>query len=289
MPRRRDVSALMQQPLRMLRKSLPAAVDGDVTALHQARVATRRLREALPLASDDRQGRKVEKTVRRITRALGPVRESDVAADMLEELAHAGRASRVAMAHLRHAVDAERETRRERMRRRLEACDLAGFMKRARTVADPGRSVAEPAEQLRRARARAAVRAARLTDAVEEASGLYVPTRLHDVRISVKRLRYALELVRELSGSRRTARLAALKRMQDLLGKMHDLEMLVARIRALKGAAGAPSPQVSAELDDVVRRIENECRLLHGHYVASRDTLLRICAEAIAGAPSRAA
>src|SRR3712207_6954937 len=50
--------------------------------------------------------------------------------------------------------------------------------------------------------------------------------RSHEVRIAVKKLRYALELVRELSGSRATAHLRTLKKVQDLLGRMHDFEIL---------------------------------------------------------------
>ena len=62
---------------------------GDVTSVHRARVASRRLREVLPVLAEaagsdalDRGG----KQVRRITRALGPVRELDVALGHLAEM-----------------------------------------------------------------------------------------------------------------------------------------------------------------------------------------------------------
>ena len=58
---------------------LPAARDGHAESIRQARVATRRLREALPLLAPGPRGRALGKTVRRLTRALGPVRELDVA------------------------------------------------------------------------------------------------------------------------------------------------------------------------------------------------------------------
>ena len=80
--------------------------------------------------------------------------------------------------------------------------------------------------------ARAARRAEGLRAAIENAAGIYLPDRLHEVRIAVKKLRYALEIARDLSGSRATARIRTLKRVQDLLGRMHDLEMLIARTRA---------------------------------------------------------
>ena len=70
-------------------RSLPAARAGEVSAIHQARVATRRLREALPLVARGAPGRKLARAVRRLTRALGPVRELDVALLTLGELARA--------------------------------------------------------------------------------------------------------------------------------------------------------------------------------------------------------
>jgi CHAD domain-containing protein len=40
---------LVRQHIRVLGRTLPAARDGNVASLHEARVATRRLRAALPL------------------------------------------------------------------------------------------------------------------------------------------------------------------------------------------------------------------------------------------------
>src|ERR1044072_4587644 len=55
---------------------LPAAIAGDDAGVHQARVASRRLREAVPvLAADTKVRRKAERKIRRVTQALGTVRE----------------------------------------------------------------------------------------------------------------------------------------------------------------------------------------------------------------------
>ncbi len=112
---------------------------------------------------------------------------------------------------------------------------------------------------------------------MDNAAGIYLPDRLHQVRIAVKKLRYALEIAQDLSGSRATARIRTLKRVQDLLGRMHDLEMLIARTRAIQSRAGAPNLQLSADLDRLVRRLENECRRLHARYMNERKSLQRIC------------
>jgi CHAD domain-containing protein len=137
------------------------------------------------------------------------------------------------------------------------------------------------------ARQRAARRAQRLHAAIENAASIYLPDRLHQVRIAVKKLRYAMEIAQDLSRSRATARLLALKRAQDLLGRMHDLEVLIARTRAVQGSPTASSLRLSADLDEVVRRLETECRQLHGHYIAQRRTLLAIGDHVIAQANAR--
>ena len=73
---------LLNQRLTTLVDAMPAAQAGDMRSVHQARVATRRLREALPVlrvSVDGDEITRVRRQVRRMTRALGPVRELDVA------------------------------------------------------------------------------------------------------------------------------------------------------------------------------------------------------------------
>jgi CHAD domain-containing protein len=128
-----------------------------------------------------------------------------------------------------------------------------------------------------KARNRARQRAERVALAIENAAGLYLPDRLHEVRVAVKKLRYTLELEERFTASRATARLRTLKNAQDLLGRMHDLEVLIARTRRIQSSPGASSLKVSADLDRLVRRLENECRQLHAHFIASRKGLLSLC------------
>ena len=96
----------------------------------------------------------------------------------------------------------------------------------------------------------------------------------HEVRIAVKKLRYAMEVSRELSGSRALARIRTLKEAQDLLGHMHDHEVLIARVRGIQSST--PNLRLSGDLDKLVRRLETEARQIHGQYVALRKKLLAI-------------
>ena len=79
---------LLRQRLETLIDAMPAAQSGDVRSVHQARVATRRLREALPVLRKSLNADAIDRArqrVRRMTRALGPVRELDVSLAHLDE------------------------------------------------------------------------------------------------------------------------------------------------------------------------------------------------------------
>jgi CHAD domain-containing protein len=287
---------LVQQRLQALAEMLPGAEVGDVHAVHQARVATRRVREALPLVASPAKGRKLKRAMRRLTRSLGPVRELDVALQMLDELAESRDVPRTAINCLRQAVRDERNRLQRHLIKAVARCDFQKLGKRALAAArkhDAAAAREGPsgrARQLAEARLRAAGRAERVRDAIDNAAMIYLPDRLHEVRIAVKKLRYSMEIVRELSGSRAMARINTLKASQDLLGRMHDVEVLIARTRAIQGSSKASSLRLSADLDRLVRRLETESRQLHGHYIAMRPRLLAICDHVIdAAEPSRRA
>ena len=272
---------VIRQRLAALARALPAARRGDVNGVHQARVATRRLREALPLLAGRRLGRKLRKQVQRVTRGLGPVRELDVALLTLDQIHASGDAPEGGVRRLHEVIGEERGRLLLEMLRRIDRLDLKKLQKKAlgnglREV--PGKSATrEHRKPLEQADARAARRGADVRAAIDNAAGIYLADRLHAVRIAVKKLRYAMEIARELRGSRAQARLRTLKRVQDLLGRMHDLEVLIARTRALQSAGILRDLKLSSELDRLVRFLETECRLLHVRYMNERKALLAIC------------
>jgi CHAD domain-containing protein len=279
MKRTNPSELIIRQRLSALSRTLPGARKGDVQAVHQARVATRRIREALPLVARGRTGKSLKKSVRKLTRALGPVRELDVALMNLDQLRNSGDVSEAAIARLRQLITEERQRLGAEMVRLISHFNLEKFQKRAvEAVAHgPEPSGSRDPRRVAAALGRAARRAEGLRAAIDNAAGIYLPDRLHQVRITVKKLRYALEIAQDLSGSRATARVRTLKRVQDLLGRMHDLEMLIARTRAVQGRSEASNLSLSADLDRLVRRLENECRRLHARYMNERKALLRIC------------
>lgn len=283
---------LLQQRVGGLRRTLRGVRAGDVRSVHQARVATRRLRAALPLVEAGKAGRRLERMARELTRMLGPVRELDVARLMLDEFDRAADVPATAVDCLRRVIEHERWTLHRDAARWIDEVDIDRLQRKALRALERKPRVAKgpPDRQLQvaAARRRAARRAERLQGVVDAAGTMYLPDRLHQVRIAVKKLRYALEVVRDLSGSRAEARIRALKRLQDLLGRMHDLEVLIARTRALQSAS-VPDLQLSADLDQLVRRLETEARQLHAHYITLRRPLLDICTRVMAIVQSRRA
>ena len=247
--------ALLRQRLVSLLQAMPAAQAGDETSVHQARVASRRLREALPVlgarADEDKLDR-VQRRVRRITRAMGPVRELDVTLLLLAELEGKGAAPVRAIERVRKAVIDERQKRRREMLDEITPSRLDKLTRRLVRVAAPEPRTHVPRNALTEAAVQSSQRARNLKAAIERAGGIYLADRLHRVRVEAKKLRYALEIQRELARSRSTAGLNRLKTEQDLLGRMHDLEILIDQgARRAEQAESARSPRhVGAEQAD---------------------------------------
>ncbi len=288
--------ALLRQRLVTLLSAMPAAQAGDESSVHQARVASRRLREALPLlgvAADASALGQAQKRVRRITQALGPVRELDVCLQLLAEFEGKSAAPPRAVARVREAITAERDKRRREMLDAITPSHLDKLRRKLVQVAAPGVPGLVPADGAAEALSQAGERAVRLRAAIERAGGIYLPDRLHRVRIAAKKLRYALEIHRELMRSRSAARLNRLKAQQDLLGRIHDLEVLIDRTRLVQEGLAASNRRGTAELDALVRLLEDECREGHAAYMHARPGLLKLCEDVIAtareGRPTAAA
>lgn len=280
--------ALLRQRLVSMLRAMPAAQAGDEVSVHQARVASRRLREALPvlgaradLAAIDRAG----KRVRRITRALGPVRELDVTLMLLAELDGKRTTPQRAIARVRAAVLEERQKRRRSMLEEMSPSRLEKLRKRLVQVAAPDARGQVSRNALAEAAQQASLRARSLKAAIERAGGIYLADRLHRVRIEAKKLRYALEIQRELTRSRSTARLTRLKQQQDLLGRVHDLEVLIERTREVQARLAPTNRRAMAELNRLIRAVEDECREGHSAYMRGRPALLKLC-DAVISEPA---
>jgi CHAD domain-containing protein len=257
-----------------LKRHLAGARDGDARDVHQARVASRRLREAVPVLTlgvkRSRAG-KARRKIRRLTKALGTVRELDVTLHLLDELTAKETLPRLALEEVRAHVVAERDHRRAVMLRRL---DRVNVEKLDRRLASVGAALAESQSEAWRSAlgSRLMKRQKALRAAIADAGQLYAEEKLHQVRIASKKLRYAIELAADAGVKSAAAPLRAIKRAQDTLGRLHDLQILQQHVAAVQAAsAGHPPPH--GGLDVVSRALEDECRHLHAAYVAMSPKL----------------
>jgi CHAD domain-containing protein len=281
---------LFRKRLDALTRDAQGIYEGDVAALHATRVASRRLRELLPtLELDAKTARDLQRRLKKFTKALGAVRELDVMLLLIQELHRNPDCSRRGLKHVgalvRQAQAAAHERlvsrfpldRIHRLTRRLERAGrhLNADDRRGRTHRDrrPKRA------WLWMLDAQATRRAARVQSAIQSAGAVYRLEGLHEVRIALKKLRYAAELGAEARQTRSSADIAALKTAQDLLGRLHDQEVLITRIRQAQVSLSPPNLTIWRELASLVRAIEDDCRALHARYIRDRPKLMAIAGK----------
>jgi CHAD domain-containing protein len=250
--------------VRALEHELSAARTGEVDAVHKARVATRRLREAVPLTLERGKGKRLLRRLKRLTRALGPLRELDVALASLAD--RAGRRRTPGLAALRRHLASERKSALRRLREAMDRPRAARLLQRLhqqvrRVEAGDG---ARPSAHARRRLIDRVVDGARtLREAVDASGAMFIVERIHAVRIEAKRLRYALELAGELQLARTGTIVARLKAVQDILGELHDLDVLRAHATVIHATGGAHAH----DLQWLSASLEEEARHLHARYL----------------------
>jgi CHAD domain-containing protein len=253
---------------------LPLVRDGDVGGVHDARVTTRRLRETLPLFArsfpDD--VRRVTRLVRSAGRKLGRVRELDVMAAELKR-----RSARMPMAQ--HAISSACATlgrRQESARRRLvKTLDRLRLERRDQFRLRHRRDWWHPFDHTLATGwaavlgTRIAHRARDLRRGIDHAGGVYFPKRLHAVRVAAKKLRYSAELAIEGGVWDCDAAIADVKRTQDILGRLHDAEVLLDSLGGLVGKADVDDREIAILTND----LQGEIAERHTKYLAQRERL----------------
>ncbi|HWW88248.1 MAG TPA: CHAD domain-containing protein, partial [Vicinamibacterales bacterium] len=218
--------------------------------------------------------------LRRVTQRFGTVRELDVLLVLIDELHLSWPHHGDALARVAVVVAKDRDEARERLARQLPIGELRRLIgKLGRIAADlakheeSGVKKAEGRGWLWAIDARIVRRASQVRLTMHDAGSVYVPERLHAVRIAVKKLRYACELPAEIMAARTTAELRVLKRSQEVLGRMHDLQVLIDRVRQVQATLTPPNIAVWRGLDRLVSALDDDCRRLHARYMRSRPPL----------------
>ncbi|MGE3842900.1 MAG: CHAD domain-containing protein [Vicinamibacterales bacterium] len=272
--------ALLARQIEALEAQLSEAVQGSVKGIHQARVASRRLREVLPIVgppAGKRHLQEAERRIRDLTRLLGPVRELDVSLELLAEL-KVTPAAAAAFPPLRALVAAERQHRRRRLTATLDGKLARATLRSVRAVLE---RIATTSDSSWRDRAteRARTRAATFITTMYAVGALFDSARLHAVRIAAKKLRYAVELVDDAGLFHTGKALDVLKRTQEQLGRLHDLQVVLVFARAPELAAGPRRNELAA----LREQLERECHVEHGRYLRRRKRLLAVADRIIDG------
>jgi CHAD domain-containing protein len=270
---------LVRRPLAALLRQWPLAAADDVEAIHQTRVATRRLREFVPILAGGPEGSgapTLRRRLRDITRLYGPSRELDVSGMTLTAIERRSPVRAAAIASVRAHVERERAKAGRVRRQAARGVDLAGLAAWARELAGWADSPVATRTCAARAAARLDRRVHELQEALLGAGLIFAPAPLHRVRVALKKCRYALEVSARLGRFRLAGSMRRLKRMQDLLGDLHDLQVLAGHARDAAAADPASKrPPVEALISD----IDDEIRALHARFVIERGGLVGVLAR----------
>src|SRR5262252_3184077 len=246
LPEHRDLAFWMKRTLEELAqlRSNPSA-----DAVHDFRVAIRRCRSvAAAIAEIDPHPdwQELRGCVRKVFRSMGELRDAQIMeawlrdlrphddplkSRLIEALQCGQEAAQAKALHLASRFDEKRWTELARV--------LHARLKKIPADGDAARCLAlerlEEAKELHR-------RALRTEK----------PLPWHELRISLKRFRYTLEL---LVPSLHAKWIDSLKRVQDVLGDIHDLDMLVEK---LSGTHAESNPELAKDLQTRIARIRQE-------------------------------
>ncbi|MCR4375983.1 MAG: CHAD domain-containing protein [Acidobacteria bacterium] len=260
----------LDEQVRRFARALAGARRGEVAGVHQARVASRRLREILPVAAwagpGDLAGRARDE-VRRVTQLLGPVRELDVTRGYLEDAAARHAWELPVVEHLREGLARDRRERQAAATAALRQESTKQMLRDVRQVVRDLAAAGHTAAWEKRLDRRRRKRAKALGASLDDLGTLYVPTRLHAVRIATKKLRYSLEADRAIRRAALTSDIRTLESAQEALGHLHDLQILQDRLHRAGREAGA-TRALMAQLRRMSAELEGECRQLHAQVLA---------------------
>jgi len=232
-------NALAQRLGQMREQIAPVRKANDIEAVHQMRVASRRLRAALAIFLDalpKGKAKRWRKQVRKVTSALGAARDADVQIDFVDKVLEQ------TDDHKLHAglkrLKLRLSQRRDRMQSKVDAAmdelersALFTTMPRdlhAINVEAQMAGVDEQSDALRRhARCVIQRRLEELLAYEQFVNQPHMTEPLHEMRIAAKRLRYTMEVFAPVYAGQLDRPLKHIKRVQSQLGDLHDMDVWI--------------------------------------------------------------
>lgn len=228
--------------LEKIRKHEPKAREGhDSDAVHDMRVATRRLRSALDLLEaaptfDAKRLHALRKHLRKLSHALGGVRDLDVFLKRLEKYEGEHPDAAGGLRPLRRTLEHQHKSARRNLVRTLDSGKLRRTLDQVETFAtETAETFGDPRPVLVRHFAPSALWG-RYEDVLRfESEVADAPEReLHQLRIACKRARYAVEFFETALGEGSKEIETALIDVQDHLGELQDCVVALATIERIR-------------------------------------------------------
>jgi CHAD domain-containing protein len=239
-------SAMAAGARRLLQHDPFVRLDDDIEAVHQARVATRRMRSDLGTFKpfvDERWAAALGGELKWLGSLLGAVRDADVLGERLRShLAALPDEDQRAGARVLGTLASSREAAQQAL---VEAMQTERYVDLLDAVVAAGQAPVLRAEARADADAVRAVVARRWRRLRKDAKAADSDVALHGVRITAKRARYAAEAGSAVLGKSGAALAKAFAGVQEVLGDLHDAVVAESWLRQAVRSRLAPSTAVA--------------------------------------------
>ena len=234
--------------LALVREAEGARKGEDPEHIHRMRVASRRLRAAMPVFKScfpEKKYRKWRKEIKNITSSLGDARDLDVQIGFLEGYLHEreralpGRGTTGTpqedgpgdVSALLRVLKQKREQVQPAVEEAMESLRKGGvFDEFGRVLAVPGPGRKDNGKPLALHRRAQRNISSRIDDLLSYTPYVHDPeavTRHHEMRIAAKRLRYTLETFNRLYSGKLKRPVRTVRALQDALGQLHDCDVWI--------------------------------------------------------------
>ncbi len=230
----------MKEQIKELSRHLRGArLARDTEYVHQARVSSRRLRAALGMFEKcfpRQQSKKWQKQIKKLTSRLGAARDADVQIDFLKDfISKIPAADKGLRPGLRRVMLRVKQKRRKIQPKIVKVLDR---IKKDGTIADMREETKKTEKRL--SHQHIDIHSRYVFEQVNQQIEKQLDTLLasqnclenpddklghHQMRIEAKRLRYMLEIGNLPYGKLLTPNIGIMKRLQSLLGKVHDCDV----------------------------------------------------------------